>query len=180
MNEIFRLIRNKTRRNRHRLSTLTHEEVTTISARRQSEPAKLNRLVRGDLDWIVMKCLEKNRQRRYETPDALAQDVARHLRSDPVLARPPSAPYLVGKFVRRHKAGLATASALLVLLAAGAAVSTWQAVRATRSERAQSSLRQQASKPGSTNPSNANEPNNCAPQRKTKPDGSGVNCMLRT
>ena len=104
----------------------------------------LNRLVRGDLDWIVMKALEKDRRRRYETPDAFASDVARHLSNEPVLASSPSVPYLVGKFARRHKAGLAVAAALLLLLLAGAAVSTWQAVRATRAERAQSLLRQQA------------------------------------
>ena len=101
-------------------------------------------MVRGDLDWIVMKALEKDRRRRYETPDAFASDVARHLSNEPVLASSPSVPYLVGKFARRHKAGLCVAAALLLLLLAGAAVSTWQAVRATRAERAQSLLRQQA------------------------------------
>ena len=91
-----------------------------------------------------MKALEKDRRRRYETPDAFASDVARHLSNEPVLASSPSVPYLVGKFARRHKAGLCVAAALLLLLLAGAAVSTWQAVRATRAERAQSLLRQQA------------------------------------
>jgi serine/threonine protein kinase/tetratricopeptide (TPR) repeat protein len=126
-----------------RLQTLG-DKLTEVAKRRQTEPLALNRLVRGDLDWIVMKALEKDRRRRYETPDAFASDVARHLSNEPVLASSPSVPYLVGKFARRHKAGLCVAAALLLLLLAGAAVSTWQAVRATRAERAQSLLRQQA------------------------------------
>jgi hypothetical protein len=127
-----------------RLSALNREELSTVSAKRRAEPAKLNRLVHGDLDWIAMKALEKDRRRRYETPDAFAGDVARHLSNEPVLASSPSVPYLVGKYARRHKAGLCVAAALLLLLLAGAAVSTWQAVRATRAEHAQSLLRQQA------------------------------------
>ena len=127
-----------------RLSSLNQEELGTVAAKRSAEPAKLNRLVYGDLDWIAMKALEKDRRRRYETPDAFASDVARHLSNEPVLASSPSVPYLVGKFARRHKAGLCVAAALLLLLLAGAAVSTWQAVRATRAEHAQSLLRQQA------------------------------------
>jgi WD40 repeat protein/serine/threonine protein kinase len=126
-----------------RLRTLG-EKLPGVAQQRQTEPALLRRLVRGDLDWIVMKALEKDRRRRYETPDAFASDVARHLNSEPVLASPPSVPYLVGKFMRRHQAGLAVAAALLLLLLAGAAVSTWQAVRATRAEQEQSRLRLEA------------------------------------
>ena len=126
-----------------RLQTLG-EKLTEVAKHRNTEPASLSRLVCGDLDWIVMRALEKDRRRRYETPDAFASDVARHLKSEPVLASPPSMPYLVGKFMRRHKAGLAAAASLLLLLLAGAAVSTWQAVRATQAERTQNVLRQQA------------------------------------
>jgi tetratricopeptide (TPR) repeat protein len=92
-------------------------------------------LVRGDLDWIVMKCLEKDRARRYETANNVAQDIERHLNHEPVSAAAPSTVYRAQKFIRRHKAGLAVAGALVVLLAAGVVVSTWQAVRATRAER---------------------------------------------
>ncbi|MGO8836575.1 MAG: serine/threonine protein kinase [Limisphaerales bacterium] len=123
-----------------RLQTLG-DKLAGVAKRRQTEPMVLKRMVRGDLDWIVMKALEKDRRRRYETPDAFAGDVARHLSNEPVLASSPSLPYLVGKFARRHKTGLCVAAALLLLLLAGAAVSTWQAVRATRAERAQSLLR---------------------------------------
>jgi hypothetical protein len=126
-----------------RLQTLG-DKLAEVAKHRDTEPATLSRLVCGDLDWIVMRALEKDRRRRYETPDAFASDVARHLKSEPVLASPPSMPYLVGKFMRRHKAGLAVAASLLLLLLAGAAVSTWQAVRATKAERTQNVLRQQA------------------------------------
>jgi len=126
-----------------RLRTLG-EKSAEVAWHRRTEPAALSRLVRGDLDWIVMKCLEKDRRRRYETPDALVGDLARHLRNQPVVAHPPGAAYLLFKFMRRHKAALATAGALVALLAAGVVVSTWQAVRATRAEHVQSFLRAQA------------------------------------
>jgi eukaryotic-like serine/threonine-protein kinase len=127
-----------------RLSTLAGEEQSAVAAKRGAEPAKLNRLVRGDLDWIVMKCLEKDRARRYDTSASLAQDIEHHLNQEPVTAAAPSALYLTGKFVRRHKAGLATATAVVLLLLAGAVVSTWQAVRARRAERIAAEQRQKA------------------------------------
>ena len=117
-----------------RLRTLG-DKLTDVAKHRHTEPAALSRLVRGDLDWIVMKCLEKDRTRRYETANGLANDIQRHLGHEPVTAAAPSTLYRARKFVRRHKAGLATATALVLLLAAGAVVSTWQAVRATRAER---------------------------------------------
>jgi hypothetical protein len=126
-----------------RLQTLG-EKLNEIAQRRHTEPLALTRLLRGDLDWIVMKCLEKDRNRRYETPDALGADVGRHLEGEPVSAAAPEPLYLAGKFIRRHKTGLATATALVLLLAAGAIVSTWQAVRARRAERIASEQRQKA------------------------------------
>jgi WD40 repeat protein len=119
-------------------------ELTTTAQRRQTEPPKLISLLRGDLDWIVMKCLEKNRTRRYETANALAQDIEHHVNNEPVTAAAPSAAYRTRKFVRRHKAGLAVVSAFMLLLAAGVLASTWQAIRATRAEREQIRLRQAA------------------------------------
>ncbi len=107
-----------------RLSTLGQAAVT-VSAERQSDPKRLCRLLRGELDWIVMKALDKDRNRRYETANELARDVDRHLHDEPVLACPPSSWYRFCKFTRRHKAGLLiTAVAALVLLLAGAGV-TW-------------------------------------------------------
>ena len=95
------------------------------------EPARLTKLVRGELDWIVMKALEKDRTRRYETANGFALDVQRYLAGEPVLAAPPSARYLLRKFARKHRAALTTAAAMILLLLAGAAFSSWQAVRAT-------------------------------------------------
>ncbi len=120
------------------------EKLPDVARRRHVDPAALVRLVRGDLDWIVMKALEKDRRRRYDTPDALADDVARHLNNEPVAAAAPSTVYTLRKFVRRHRVGIAFSAAVVVLLVAGTTVSTWQAVRATRAERAQASLRLQA------------------------------------
>ena len=117
-----------------RLSTLGVEDLSTVAKQRCVEPVKLIQLVRGDLDWIVMRCLEKERGRRYGTAESLADDLRRHLRHEPVEAAAPRLGYRMGKFVRRHRAGLATAGALVVLLLAAATVSTWQAVRASRAE----------------------------------------------
>jgi serine/threonine protein kinase/tetratricopeptide (TPR) repeat protein len=106
-------------------------ELPAVAAGRGLEPKRLVARVRGDLDWIAMKCLEKDRARRYETADGLARGVERHLRYEPVEASPPGAGYRLRKFVRRHRAALATAAAFALLVLGGAAVSTWQAVRAT-------------------------------------------------
>jgi serine/threonine protein kinase/WD40 repeat protein len=116
-----------------RLSTT--EELPSIAANRGVEPKKLSRLVRGELDWIVMKCLDKDRNRRYETANGLARDLERYLADEPVQACPPSAGYRLRKWLRRNK-GLAWAAALVLFtLALGVAGSTWQAVRATLAER---------------------------------------------
>ncbi len=117
-----------------RLSTLLAAEQTTAACFRQTEPPKLVHLVRGDLDWIVMKCLEKDRARRYETANALAMDLQRHLKNEPVVARPPSRLYEFQKTVRRHKVGFAAAAAVMIVLAAGVLVSSREAVRARRAE----------------------------------------------
>src|SRR5260370_33936134 len=90
--------------------------LAAISAQRHMEPAKLTKLVRGELDWIVMKTLEKDRNRRYETASASAADVQRYLHDDPVQARPPSAVYRFRKFARRNKRALATTALLGVML----------------------------------------------------------------
>src|SRR5438128_1988668 len=91
-----------------RLSTLG-QAASTVSANRQSDPKRLSHLFRGELDWIVMKALEKDRNRRYETASALAADVQRYLHDEPVHACPPSTWYRFRKFARRNKAALVTA-----------------------------------------------------------------------
>ena len=100
--------------------------------------------LRGDLDWIVMKCLEKDRARRYDSATGLAADLQRLLSHEPVLARPPSAAYQLQKAWRRNKLAFTAAAAVAAALLVGISVSTWQAVRATRAEREQSRLREQA------------------------------------
>ncbi len=127
-----------------RLSTLLAADLTTVARHRQAEPARLGTLLRGDLDWIVMKALEKDRTRRYETANGLAADIQRHLDNEPVVARPPSAGYRFQKLVRRNKLAFAAASAVATALVLGMVGSTWQAMRATRAENLQRELRQQA------------------------------------
>ena len=94
----------------------------------------MTRLVRGELDWIVMKCLEKDRSRRYETANGFARDVQRYLADEAVEACPPSAGYRLQKFVRKHRAAFTMAATVIVLLVAGVTVSIWQAIRATQAE----------------------------------------------
>src|ERR1019366_636700 len=115
-----------------RLSTMLDAERATTAIQRQTEPPNLIHLVRGDLDWIVMKCLEKDRTRRYETANAVAMDLRRHLSCEPVLACPPSRLYEFQKTVRRHKFGFAAAAALFTVLAVGVLVSAREAARANR------------------------------------------------
>jgi eukaryotic-like serine/threonine-protein kinase len=132
--EIRRIIREEEpARPSNRLSTMG-AAATMASERRQSDPKRLSQLFRGELDWIVMKALEKERGRRYETAGALAADIQHYLRDEPVSACPPSAWYRYGKFARRHKTGLATAALMSVALVLGTAVSVWQAVRATQAK----------------------------------------------
>jgi eukaryotic-like serine/threonine-protein kinase len=121
-----------------RLSTA--DGLPSIAANRGLEPLKLNRLVRGELDWVVMKALEKDRNRRYETANGLAADLQRYLDDEPVAACPPSASYRFGKLARRHKTAIWTIGLVAVALCVGTVVSTWQAIRATRSEHEQSRL----------------------------------------
>jgi WD40 repeat protein len=144
LDEIRRIIREEDPpRPSTRISTLDAGEQTAIAKRRHAELPKLLGLIRGDLDWIVMKTLEKDRTRRYETANGLAADIQRHLHNQPVVARPPTAAYQLMKFARRHKAGLAVASVIAGMLLAGVVVSSWLAVRATRAEAQQSALLKQ-------------------------------------
>jgi WD40 repeat protein len=135
-----------------------------ISQHRGSAPEKLTRLVRGELDWIVMRCLEKNRARRYEAASGLARDIERYLRDEPVEACPPTAGYRLRKFARKHQTLLATAAAFAALLLLGVAASAWQAVRATQAEVAALANEQQAN----ANAAQANEQRDDAQQQRDK------------
>jgi eukaryotic-like serine/threonine-protein kinase len=131
--EIRRMIReDEPQKPSTRLST--SESIASVAAHRHTEPAKLSKLMRGDLDWITMKALEKDRTRRYETANGLARDIQRYLSDEPVEACPPSSTYRLRKFAKKNRAALTTAAAIALLLVAGVAGSTWQAVRATRAE----------------------------------------------
>ena len=112
------------------------EALPSVAALRKTEPAKLAKLIRGDLDWIVMKALEKDRTRRYETANGFARDIQKHLDGDPVEACPPSAGYRLSKFARKHRAALFTAGAFAALLMFATLLSVSLAVWASRAERA--------------------------------------------
>jgi tetratricopeptide (TPR) repeat protein/serine/threonine protein kinase len=124
----------------------TAEGLPTLAANRGTEPAKLTRLVRGELDWIVMKALEKDRSRRYETANGFALDVQRYLADEPVLACPPSAGYRLRKFARRHKVALAVVALVLFFLMLLGGGAGW-AVR-DRSAREAEAAQQQAARQG--------------------------------
>jgi len=111
-------------------------EMDRASLRRLLQQKKeLISIIRGDLDWITMKAIEKDRRRRYETVNGLAADIERHLCDQPVAARPPSALYRLQKVARRHRVTFVAGTAVAIALVLGVIISTWQAVRATHAER---------------------------------------------
>jgi serine/threonine protein kinase/tetratricopeptide (TPR) repeat protein len=126
-----------------RITTLG-QAATTISAQRQSDPRRLSQLFRGELDWIVMKALEKDRNRRYETASAFAVDVQRYLNDEPVQACPPSAGYRLRKWIRRHKPLVAASASVLIVTVAAWAVSTVLILRQRDEARTQRELARQA------------------------------------
>jgi eukaryotic-like serine/threonine-protein kinase len=110
--------------------------LAAFAIQRRTEPAQLARIVRGELDWIVMQALQKDRSRRYETANSFARDIERYLHDEPVDAGPPSATYRLQKFGRKHRVALSLAAAFAAVLMVATAVSTWQAVRVRRAEAA--------------------------------------------
>lgn len=117
------------------LSTLGDSDRAQVARVRNTDAERLSLLLRGDLDWIVMRCLEKDRSRRYETPNALAADIGRHLKNEPVVARPPSRGYRLERLIRRNRLAFAAVVSVSLALLIGFGISTWQAVRAIRAER---------------------------------------------
>lgn len=113
-----------------RIKTLAGEELTTMAKRRHTEPARLPSALRGDLDWIVMKCLEKDRQRRYDTANGLASDLRRHLDNEVITARPPTTGYLLGKLIRRNKLVCIAGAAIVASLFIGIVGTTFGLIRA--------------------------------------------------
>ncbi|HEV8066807.1 MAG TPA: protein kinase [Planctomycetaceae bacterium] len=128
--EVIHIIRNEEPpKPSTRLSKST-QSLPAIAAQRKTDPARLSKMFRGDLDWITMKALEKDRTRRYETASGLAADIARYLNDEPVEASPPSTAYQLRKFARRYRTVLATAAAFVLLLVAAAVNMTWLTFRA--------------------------------------------------
>jgi serine/threonine protein kinase/tetratricopeptide (TPR) repeat protein len=132
--DVLRLIREEEPpRPSTRLSTT--QELPRIAASRGLEPQELSGLVRGELDWIVMKCLEKDRDRRYETAGDLPRDIERYLADEPVQACPPSAGYRLRKLGRKHRKSLGTLAVFMLLLLVGGAVTARQAIQLAQAER---------------------------------------------
>ena len=126
LEEMRRTLREKEpQRPSNLVTTLQLEELTATALRRHVEPPRLISLLKGDLDWIVMKTLEKDRSRRYETANGLAMDIERYLNNEPVIARPPSKFYRLQKLVRRNKVVFASAAAVIIALIIGLGTSTW-------------------------------------------------------
>jgi WD40 repeat protein/serine/threonine protein kinase len=134
--EIRRIIReDEPPRPSTRLSE-SKDSLPSIAVLRQTEPAKLTKLVRGELDWIVMKALEKDRNRRYETANGFVMDVRRYLADEPVQACPPSVGYRLRKFVRRNKGPVLAATVFFLLLVGGIIGTSWGLVWAERARQA--------------------------------------------
>jgi eukaryotic-like serine/threonine-protein kinase len=133
--EIQRLIREVTPpRPSSRLSTLG-DSATILAGNRGTDPKRLAKLLAGDLDWIMMKALEKDRDRRYATAGELAADIDRFLRREAIMARPPSTVYRVATFVRRHRGPVLAGTFAVATLFAGSAIATWEAIVANQAKR---------------------------------------------
>jgi serine/threonine protein kinase/tetratricopeptide (TPR) repeat protein len=130
LEEMRRMLREKEpARPSTKLSTLMGAELTLAASRRRVEAPKLVRLIRGDLDWIVMKCLEKDRTRRYETASRFADDIENFLHNEPVSARPPSRLYRLQRLVRRNRAAFAGSAVVVLSILAALVISTWMYAR---------------------------------------------------
>jgi eukaryotic-like serine/threonine-protein kinase len=127
------------------LSTIAAETLSTVTQHRQSDPKRLGQVLSGDLDWIVMRCLEKDRTRRYATASGLAEDIGRYLSDEPVQARPPAFTYRLRKFVRRNKVGALTATAIAAALLLGMGLAAIGLVQARQQTQiARSAAREQS------------------------------------
>ncbi len=133
LDELLRVIR-EDEPPRPSIRLTTSGEALAISARRRSEPAKLSQVLRGDIDWIVMKALDKDRTRRYETANAFARDIERYLHEEPVEACPPSAGYRLRKFAKRNRGAVVAVALVMIALIAGTVGATLGLVRAMDAE----------------------------------------------
>jgi WD40 repeat protein/serine/threonine protein kinase len=143
-NEFIRIIRHEEPPKPSTRLRQSSNTLPSIAAQRRIEPAKLSKMFRGDLDWITMKALEKDRTRRYESASGLAADVWRYLHDEPVEASPPSTAYRLKKFGRRYRTILATGTAFIAILLTGVVASTWFAIRENSARALAEQLRQKA------------------------------------
>jgi serine/threonine protein kinase len=132
--ELVRIIRDEEPPRPSTRLTRSTETLSALAAQRKTEPARLSKMFRCDLDWITMKAMEKDRTRRYETASGLARDIERYLNDEPVEAGPPGARYRLQKFARKNRKALRIAVAFASFLVLNAVASTWQAIRATVAE----------------------------------------------
>jgi serine/threonine protein kinase len=132
VDEVLRQLREEDPRSPSTKLREEKETATDSAAKRATEPGQLVSMLRGDLDWITMKAIEKDRTRRFGTPSELAADLERYLQKKPILARPASTGYRVGKYVQRHRVGVAVAGAAAALLVAFAVAQAIQLRRITR------------------------------------------------
>jgi WD40 repeat protein/serine/threonine protein kinase len=133
LDELVRLIKEE-EPPRPSVKLSSSDNLPKIAAARKTEPERLSKLVRGDIDWIVMKCLEKDRSRRYDTVSGLARDVERHLADEPVEACPPSAVYRARKFLRKHRRGVLTTVAVMLVCVLAGVGQTLHALRQRQAE----------------------------------------------
>jgi len=131
-----------------RILALNGEDLVKAAAQRNAEPPKLASQLRGDLDWIVMKALEKDRSRRYDTANGLAMDVGRFLKNEPVLARPPNRWYLLQKLARRNRVAVASGAAIAATLLIAAVTSTWLLVKEREAQRRIAAVEREAKSRG--------------------------------
>src|ERR1044071_2119880 len=127
-----------------RLSTMLEGDLTSTAKQRRTDPPKLVHLLRGDLDWIVMKCLEKDRARRYETANGLARDAERYLADEPVTARPPSKLYRFQKLARRNRLTFTAVGAAVAAMIFGLAATTWEYFKEKRARQQTAAAESQA------------------------------------
>jgi len=142
--EVRRIIREEEPATPSTRLSLSDETLATVAACRKTEPARLSKLLRGDLDWITMKCLEKDRTRRYQTASALAADIQNYLSGEPVTAGPPGTAYRLRKFVKRNRGAVTAVSFVLMTLLIGIAGTTWGFVREARKAEGERLARQEA------------------------------------
>ena len=142
--ELLRVIREEEPPRPSTRLTDSKDMLASVSAQRKLEPARLTKAIRGELDWIVMKCLEKDRNRRYATANGLVRDIERYLNEEPVEAGPPSAGYKLRKLLRRNRGPVAAATLVLMALVAGIAGTTTEMIRAERERHRASAASDQA------------------------------------